>query len=63
MNKAKKKRTGKITKQKTRLHKSKSKNNSHYLTKNRLMVPAALLVIILVMLVFLRPVFIGYFAL
>jgi len=53
------KRKEKIAKQKTRLHKSKSKNKAHHL---RLMLPVALIVI-MVILVFLRPVFIGYFAL
>jgi len=37
------------------------KNKTHHLIRNRLMVPAALLIIILAVLVFLKPAFIGYF--
>jgi len=54
-------KTAKLNK-KTRLYKRKSKNNAHHLTKNRLILPLVLLVIILAVLFFLRPAFIGYFA-
>ncbi len=54
MNKTKKKWKAKI---------KKAKPNAHHLINSKLMLPAALLVIIFAVLVLLKPAFIGYFAL